>query len=225
MNVYTKMSFASKVGLALSLVGHLIISIVINLPQLETVLSPNAINLLGLLFVWILTGVLIFIVIRAEDRSLSSIGIKTITVKDGLLAVVLGIVLSLSVPALTLIVNQIIPSSEGGSIASVTGTVPATILLLGVLTAGITEEILYRGYPIERITEATGNKLLALAISVIAFTLPHIAGWNWAHIIAVVVPLGFVLSFLYMWKRNLIFNMIVHILIDLPLVFIALASN
>ncbi|MCP4415571.1 MAG: CPBP family intramembrane metalloprotease [Chloroflexi bacterium] len=225
MNVYTKMSFASKIGLALSLVGHLIISIVINLPQLETVLSPNAINLLGFLFVWILVGVLIFIVIRAEDRSLSSIGIKTITIKDGLLAVVLGIVLSLSVPALTLIVNQIIPTSEGGSIASVTGTVPATILLLGVLTAGITEEILYRGYPIERITEATGNKWLALAISVIAFTLPHTAGWNLAHIIGVVIPLGFILSVLYIWKRNLIFNMIVHILIDLPLVFIALASN
>jgi membrane protease YdiL (CAAX protease family) len=154
-----------------------------------------------------------------------TIGIKKITVKEVLLALVLGIVLSLTVPVLTLIASQIMPTAQEGDIASVTGTVPAALLLLGVLTAGITEEVLYRGYPIERITEITGNKWLAVLISVIAFVLPHIAGWNLTHIVAVVIPLGIVLSGLYLWKRNLIFNMIVHIVIDLPLVFITLMSN
>lgn len=225
MSNSAKISFASIIGLALSLVGYLIVSVTLKLPSLKNALSQNTTALLGFLLAWVLAGALIFVVIRGEHRSLASIGLKTITVKEGLLAIVLGILLSLSVPVLTLIASQIIPTSEQETIVSVTKSVPAIILLLGVLTAGITEEILYRGYPIERIIEITGNKWLAVAISMIAFVLPHIVGWNLTHVIGVVVPLGLILSGLYMWKRNLIFNMIIHILVDLPLVFMALASN
>lgn len=220
-----KIPFATILGLLLSLVGYLVISAVLKLPLLTNVLSPNITALLGFVLVWVLTGALILIVTHGEHRSLASIGLKTITIKEILLAIVLGIVLSLAVPVLTLVASQIIPTSQQGTISAVTESVPPILLLIGVLTAGITEEILYRGYLIERITEITGNKWLALIISVVAFVLPHMAGWNLTHIIAVVLPLGIILSALYMWKRNLIFNMIVHILIDLPLVFIALASS
>ena len=174
---------------------------------------------------WVLAGILVFIVVRGENRPLATIGLKKITVKEFLLAVVLGILLSLTVPVLLMLVSQIIPEAQEGNIAAATENVPAILLLLGVLTAGITEEILYRGYPIERVTEITGNKWVAFFISAIAFVLPHFVSWNLTHVVAVVVPLGFTLSALYIWKRNLIFNIIVHILIDLPLVFIALASN
>jgi membrane protease YdiL (CAAX protease family) len=225
MNTSNKISFATIIGLVLSLFGFLFVSVISNRLQANSALSSNTTTLLEFLLVWILTGVVILIVLQGENRPLTSVGVKTITGKEVLLAIVIGIMLSLSVPVLTLIVSQIIPVSEEGSIASVAESVPAFILLLGILTAGITEEVLFRGYPIERITEITGNKWVALAVSVVAFILPHVAGWNLTHVIAVVIPLGFVMAGLYLWKRNLIFNMIVHILIDLPLVFIALGSS
>jgi membrane protease YdiL (CAAX protease family) len=225
MNTSNKISFATIIGLVLSLFGFLFVSVISNRLQANSALSSNTTTLLEFLLVWILTGVVILIVLQGENRPLTSVGVKTITGKEVLLAIVIGIILSLSVPVLTLIVSQIIPVSEEGSIASVAESVPAFILLLGILTAGITEEVLFRGYPIERITEITGNKWVALAVSVVAFILPHVAGWNLTHVIAVVIPLGFVMAGLYLWKRNLIFNMSVHILIDLPLVFIALGSS
>ncbi len=174
---------------------------------------------------WLVAAALVVVVRRIEQRTLASIGFKSIATKEILLAVVIGIALSLSVPILTLAVSQIVPTSEEGSIASVAESVPVVLLLFGVLTAGITEEIIYRGYLMERILEKTQNKGLAVVISVAAFALPHLLGWNLVHFIAVVVPLGFILALLYVWKRNLIFNMIVHTLIDLPLVFISLMAN
>ncbi len=43
-----------------------------------------------------------------------------------------------------------------------------------VLTAGITEEILFRGYPIERLYELTGNMYIAAFLPWLAFTLLHV---------------------------------------------------
>jgi membrane protease YdiL (CAAX protease family) len=134
-------------------------------------------------------------------------------------------VLSISVPLLTLLASQLLPSTTDGSILDATVQNSWQMLLLGVFTAGITEEIIFRSYLIERLDELTGRPFIAVGVSVLAFTLPHILNWNNTHVVGVVLPLGLILSWLYLSKRNIIFNMIVHIVIDLPLVFIALAST
>ena len=79
---------------------------------------------------------------------------------------------------------------------------------------GVAEEILYRGYPIERVQELTGYKWLAFLISVLAFTLAHLSSWEAAQLIVV----GFgavILALLYLWRRDLICNMVAHFLVDL----------
>lgn len=73
--------------------------------------------------------------------------------------------------------------------------------------------------------ELSGSRWLAVGVSVIAFVLPHTLSWNTAHVVGVVLPLGIILSLLYLWRRNLIFNMIVHFMVNLSLVFIALSSG
>ena len=40
--------------------------------------------------------------------------------------------------------------------------------------------------------------------------------------VGAVLPLGAILTGLYMWRRNLLFVVIVHLLIGLPLILIAL---
>jgi membrane protease YdiL (CAAX protease family) len=222
MNERKRLSPATGVGLMLALGGYLLVTLLLTV--LEDVLSANAGALTGLALAWLLAGAVLLVVRWGEQRPFTSIGLKPIGGKAILLAIGLGILLSLTVPLLTLLVGQVIPATEEGSISAVAESAPVLLLLLSVLTAGVTEEILYRGYPMERLTELTGNVGIAAVISLVAFVLPHAVGWNLAHVVGVVIPLGIVLTGLYLWQRNLIFNMIVHTLIDLPLVFIALAA-
>jgi membrane protease YdiL (CAAX protease family) len=115
--------------------------------------------------------------------------------------------------------------SNGGDINEVVSNTSWMLILFSILTAGITEEIVFRGYIIERIHEITNKTWLGVLISIIAFVLPHTISWNMTHVIAVVLPLGAILTGLYLWKRNVIFNMIVHIVIDLPLVIMAVFAK
>lgn len=210
---------ATLAGLSLSLLGFFIVAAV------TQALSEQVGTIWGLVLVWLLTLFLLLLIRRGENLPFTSIGIVSISIKEGLFALVMGIVLSLSVPVLTLLASQVLPSGTGGSLVEVTSQNAWFPLFLSVLTAGVTEEIIFRGYVIERFCELTGKSWLAVGISVIAFVLPHTFSWNLTHLVGVVLPLGLILSGIYLWKRNLLFNMIVHIVINLPLVFMALASN
>ena len=214
----------TSVGLILSIFGYLLVSAITHLSPVSNSLSELKLTILGLIMIWVLVVILLMLVKWGEKRSFSSIGFKAITGKEILLAIVIGIVLSLTVPLFTLLVGQIIPSSRG-DIEEVVSNTTWWLMLFGILTAGITEEIMFRGYLIERLYEITPKHWLGILVSVGAFVLPHTLSWNMTHVIAVVLPLGLILSGLYLWKRNLIFNMIVHIVIDLPLVIMALIAN
>ena len=157
-----------------------------------------------------------------ENLPLTTIGWKPLSSKSALLAIGLGILLSLLVPILTLLVSTIFPPSNSGTVTQVASDFSWWILLLSVFTAGVTEEILFRGYALERLQEVTGSKWISGLISLVFFVVVHATGWNIAHIIGVVLPLGIIMNGLYFWQRNLLFVMIVHIAINLPLVFMAL---
>ena len=210
-------------GLILSIFGYLFIQTIQNLPALSTRLSEQSLTFLGLILIWILVASLLVIIKWGEKRPLSSIGYKSISLKEIIIAIVIGVVLSLTVPLLTILTSQIIPSTPGG-IDDITSTTSWWLILISIITAGIAEEIVFRGYIIERISKITMKNWIGVVISVVAFILPHTISWNLTHVIGVVLPLGIILSGLYLWKRNLFFNMIVHIVIDLPLVVIALMT-
>lgn len=211
-------------GLSLSLFGYLLVLALINQSILANTMSEQNLTILGLISIWVLSILLLIIVKFGEKRPYSSIGFRPITVKEVLIAIVIGIVLSLSVPLLTWLVSQIIPPSDGGINEAVINR-SWGLILASILTAGITEELIFRGYIIERINEITKKKFTGILVSVIAFTIPHMVSWNMTHVIAVVLPLGLILSGIYLWKRNLVFNIIIHTMIDLPLVVMAFMST
>ncbi|MEN8172951.1 MAG: type II CAAX endopeptidase family protein [Chloroflexota bacterium] len=208
-------------GLLLSIFGYLLVLATTSLSPISNTLSEQKLTIIGLILIWLLVAVLLVIVRKGEKRTFSSIGFKSITGRDILLAIVIGAALSLTVPLFTLLASQIFPSN-GGDIHEVVSSTSWWMIFVSVLTAGITEEIIFRGYIIERINEITKKKWTAVLVSLIAFILPHTMSWNMTHVIAVVLPLGLILSGLYLWKRNLLFNMIIHVVIDLPLVVMAL---
>ncbi|MDR8394441.1 CPBP family intramembrane metalloprotease [Aliifodinibius sp. S!AR15-10] len=180
--------------------------------------------IIGLIVMWMLAIGVVLLTIRAENRGLHSIGFTWPSRKIIFQALGLGVVFSLAVPLLSLLTSTLLPSEEIGSIESAT-QIPWWLMLFSVLTAGVTEEILFRGYALERLFEWTGSKWFSSFISLAFFTAVHATGWNLNHIVGVVIPLGVVLIALYWWRRNVIMVMIVHTMINLPLVFMALGRE
>jgi uncharacterized protein len=92
-------------------------------------------------------------------------------------------------------------------------SMPFWMRVLLVLRAAVVEEILFRGYMIEKARQLTGSSALAVAISVVAFTAAHFAGWGLVQLIPVSVG-ALVLALLYLWRRDLPSNILAHFLTD-----------
>ena len=97
---------------------------------------------------------------------------------------------------------------------------PAWVLIPAWITGSFTEEVLFRSYPIERLTQITGKRWLAGTITIIAFTVLHLLSWDWIHVLTVVLPASIIITLLYMWKRSLAFVVIIHAVINAPLLLL-----
>ena len=211
-------------GLGLSLAVPAIYVLLINPIFIKPNIDEHILTLMNLGIFWIFALGMLLYTLKVEKSSLATIGWRPLSWKWILAAIGIGILLSLLVPVLTFLASKVIPSTDAGTVSEVTSSFPWWVLLMSVITAGVTEEILFRGYSLERLLNSTNNKWVSAGVSLIFFVAIHAIGWNFAHIVGVVVPLGIALTGLYLWRRNLLFVMIVHIVIDLPLVFMALLS-
>jgi membrane protease YdiL (CAAX protease family) len=82
-----------------------------------------------------------------------------------------------------------------------------------VLRAAFTEEVLFRGYLIEKVRQLFKSTALAVIVSVAAFTYAHLGPWGPVQLIAVSAG-GLVFALLYVWRKDLPSNMLAHFLSD-----------
>jgi membrane protease YdiL (CAAX protease family) len=101
---------------------------------------------------------------------------------------------------------------------------PAWVLIPAWVTGSFTEEVLFRSYSIERLTQLTGRRWLASLITILAFTLLHLFGWDWIHVLTAVLPGAILLTLFYLWRRNLALNVIIHAIINAPLLVLPLLA-
>ncbi|MBV7539151.1 CPBP family intramembrane metalloprotease [Duganella sp. sic0402] len=157
-----------------------------------------------------------------EQRTLASIGI----VWGNYLAWLIGAALGMTILSTSVI--SVIQASKGGKAAVPADSEAGLMRLLAtpawfrwavVITAGVTEEIMFRGYPIERLYELTGSLWIAALVPLTVFTLAHLGGWSWGHLIGVMFG-GSLLTGLYLWQRDLVACMIAHVLIDALIIFL-----
>ena len=200
-----KVSRATWTGLFISLFAFLLIRQAI-LYFAPTLTTSSAILKETLL--WTSAIVLLIIVRRGERLPLTSIGVGTSrwwkSILWGLaIALVCGLV--------------------GGLLAALTGyghgpgsaafeKLPLWLITLIVLRAGVVEELFYRGYAIERLQAVGLTPVLAAGIPLIIFALGHWTGG--AANILIALALGAILSGFYLWRRDLVANMIGHGLVD-----------
>jgi membrane protease YdiL (CAAX protease family) len=91
-------------------------------------------------------------------------------------------------------------------------SVPGRLFVSG--TAGVTEEVPYRGYTVERLLALTGSPLVAAGASLVAFLAAHV-GDHWSRAAAVQMSQPtLVLLALYLWTHSLPVVMAAHALND-----------
>ena len=157
---------------------------------------------------WLCVIALLFLIWRGEHLSLRSVGIGNARMGKSLLW-------SLPLAAVCILVGGILVAITHyghGENAEAFGKLPVWLVSLICVRAGVAEELFFRGYAIERLEAFGLNRYWAAAIPLVIFGVGHWTG-GWANIV-IALALGAVLSASYLWRRDLVTNMVAHFLVD-----------
>jgi len=204
-SVPTKASRATRAGLAISLVAMVAIR------QVFVFFVPEATFTSAILkeaLIWLNAVALIVIIRRGERLPLRSIGLGTARWwKSILWGFVIAIVSAVVVGALAHLTSY---GHGPGSAAF--EKLPLWLITAIVFRAGVVEELFYRGYAIERLQMIGLGRLWSIAIPLVIFSLGHWSGG--AANILIAFAAGLILTGFYLWRRDLVANMIGHGLVD-----------
>jgi len=192
-SVSKKVSRATWAGLAISLFAMVVIrqAFVFFVP--ETTFTSA---ILKEALIWLNAVALIVIVRRGEHLPMRSIGLGTASWwKSILWGFIIAIVSAVVVGALAHLTGY--------------GHGPGSAV---VFRAGVVEELFYRGYAIERLRMTGLGRVWSVAIPLVIFSLGHWSGG--AANILIAFAAGLILTGFYLWRRDLVANMIGHGLID-----------
>lgn len=159
------------------------------------------------------TGMLYYVRV-AEQRSWASIGFKSFDggrdVKWGMIGFGLG---GMSFAITGPVVEMLGMESTRDGILKLM-EYPLWVRVGFAVTAGITEEILFRTYPIERIREWSGNIWLAAFVSISLFAVLHLPFWSLGG--GIQIGVGTIIwTLIYIKTRSIWAMMIMHVANDL----------
>jgi CAAX protease family protein len=157
---------------------------------------------------WISVLALLLIIKYGERLPFTSFGLGRATflksLGGGVVLAIICLVLAVVVVALT--------HYNGGESGKALTKLPLWLVTLIVLRAGVLEEFFYRGYAIERLEALGLSRFWAATIPLVIFSIGHWTG-GWANIVIALV-LGLALTLFYLWRRDLLANMIGHFVVD-----------
>jgi len=148
------------------------------------------------------------IVLLMERLPLSSIGVVRPKWIDVFLAVVLcGVGQE---------VDRWLQSAVLGHLSgiSIRGDAPPILEWSSIIAASVTEELVYRGYFISRISTLTNRPLLAVLFSCTLFGFWHFPLWGARGVVSAGVW-GILVTLFFLWQRDLPACMIMHFLTDI----------
>lgn len=184
------------------------IAVALFAPPVLTALPIDGGELTSDIVKWLLVALLLGVVVALEGKSVSSVGFVRPRLADlawTLAVAVLGVgVFVVTGPVIT---GMGLPVREG---------IPEPSLLYGLFsafTAGVTEEILFRGYPIERLTDAGYGSIAAGGITWGLFTAVHAPSYPAGNLLQIGL-VGLVLTAVYVRTRSLLPVIVGHVAID-----------
>jgi uncharacterized protein len=159
------------------------------------------------------TALILAYVRFVERRPLASIGLKIPTSRSFAWGAVAALVAIVGIAGIYLVLFPVLHLSENtAAMTSLLHLAPWLNALI-IARAAVFEEIFYRGFTIERVAELTHLRWLAAGVSLAAFTYAHLGYWGWNHLFVAGFG-GIVLTALYLWRRDLVSNMVAHFLTD-----------
>lgn len=164
---------------------------------------------------WIYAAAVLLWLTRVERLPLRSIGFRAPTGKSFVFAIVAALaILAIMTFHYAVIVRVFhLDTSAATHQMQAIHSLPLWVRFLLVLRAAVVEEILFRGYMIEKAHQITGSAVLAVGVSVVAFTAAHYTGWGLVQLIPV-FGAALILALLYVWRRDLPSNMLAHFVTD-----------
>src|SRR3954452_23760770 len=193
------------VGLFIALFGMLISRQLVNYFWPETTVTSAIVKEVGM---WLVAILLIVIIKRGERLPLSSIGLSTARLGKSLLSGMLIFVICMAVAGVLVALTHF----NGGEAGKAMGALPLWLTTCIVIRAGVVEELCYRGYAIERLHALGLPRNVAAIVPLIIFGIGHWTG-GWANIV-IALALGGILAAFYLWKRDLVANMLGHFVVD-----------
>jgi membrane protease YdiL (CAAX protease family) len=192
-------------GLFIALFGMLIVRQLVNQFWPTPTFASAVIKEAGM---WLVAVALVVIIRVGERLPLSSIGLGTARWgKSVLWGFLLGLGCLLVGGGLVALTGF-----TGGEAGKAFDKLPTWLLALIVLRAGVVEELCYRGYAIERLHALGLPRGLAAGVPLLIFGVGHWTG-GWANILIALV-LGAMLALFFVWRRDLVANMIGHWFVD-----------
>ena len=204
-SVSKKVSRATWAGLAISLFAMVVIrqAFVFFVP--ETTFTSA---ILKEALIWLNAVALIVIIRRGEHLPMRSIGLGAARWwKSILWGFIIAIVSAVVVGALAYVTSY-----GHGPGSSAFEKLPLWLITAIVFRAGVVEELFYRGYAIERLRMIGLGRVWSVAIPLVIFSLGHWSGG--AANILIAFAAGLILTGFYLWRRDLVANMIGHGLVD-----------
>jgi membrane protease YdiL (CAAX protease family) len=170
---------------------------------------------IGLISKLMVIIVLPLLVVYWEGRSLKSIGLRALSVRDLLAAAAIFFAFLLVSPRLIGMAYKIpVVAAQlrlGGNLYA---SLPKWLDWSGLLANGIAEEVGFRGYAMERIEELTGSKFIGASVPFVVNVLVHAPVWG-LYGMLVKAPILLLLVALYLWRRSLPACVLAHLLIDI----------
>ncbi|UTW66184.1 CPBP family intramembrane metalloprotease [bacterium SCSIO 12643] len=199
-------NFWTFLGLGIALFGSLIAS------EYKKNAKIDVNDLASRFFLWFLVVLIFLILFYGEKGTLISIGFKNVTSRTFLIGILGGVGLMVIMAIIQVIYRKKGNGSPENNYEKIIKlSYPYRIFI--VLTAAFAEEILYRGYAIERLSLFTHNIWIAGIISTIFFTVAHIYAWSLRHLIPVFLS-GLFLAILYIIERDIVACIIAHFIVD-----------
>ena len=203
--VPTKASRATWAGLFISLFAMVVIRqvFVFFVPEITF-----ASALLKEALIWLSAVTLLMIIRRGERLPMRSIGLGTARWWKSILW---GFVITIVSATAVGILAYLIGYGHGPGSAAFE-ILPLWLITLIVFRAGVVEELFYRGYAIERLQMIGLGRFWSVTIPLVIFSLGHWSGG--AANILIALAAGVILTGFYLWRRDLVANMIGHGSVD-----------
>ena len=157
---------------------------------------------------WISAVALVLVIRRGEHLSLRSIGLGTARWWTSILW---GLAIAVVLAAVMGVLAHLTGYGHGPGSAAFE-KLPLWLLTLIVFRAGVVEELFYRGYAMERLRMIGLGRFLSIAIPLVIFSVGHLSGG--AANVLIAFAAGAILTGFYLWRRDLVANMIGHGLVD-----------